>query len=42
MRPRVLHAHVVSAIGLAGHREVKPIPVGTAPHGMAFLSPTWP
>jgi YVTN family beta-propeller protein len=33
------HANVVTVIGLADHREIKRIPVGKGPHGMALAPP---
>jgi YVTN family beta-propeller protein len=33
------HANVVTVIGLAEHREIKRIPVGKGPHGMALAPP---
>jgi YVTN family beta-propeller protein len=33
------HANVVTVIGLAEHREIKRIPVGKSPHGMALAPP---
>jgi len=31
------HANVVSVIGLTDHRELKRIPTGKGPHGMALI-----
>jgi YVTN family beta-propeller protein len=33
------HANLVTVIGLAEHREIKRIPVGKGPHGMALAPP---
>jgi YVTN family beta-propeller protein len=34
------HANVVTVIGLVDHREIKRIPVGKGPHGMALSPPS--
>jgi YVTN family beta-propeller protein len=36
------HANLVTVIGLSDHRELKRIPVGKGPHGMALSPPSRP